>query len=270
MARRLVIDSNMMRSQYLRDFLSEADSHIAVLPDVIWIEAYKSRTLESIADTLSIVGEHSDQVILLKSSGEIAMLDPAMGMSEATMRDGRHELSETVEALALARADETAVLKQFEVQWSRAANLIQGMLEGTEDILLSLPEMAETYSADEIRRFRTTNKFTEQMLEKIFGSADQICETLFASYGREPPADLLMRSHTYLYRYSLAIMIYMIWWVRKGSQLPKRRDRANNDFIDLSFAVHATYFDGLMTDDAKASWMYTQLSGALRAIRGAA
>ncbi|RUX28577.1 hypothetical protein EOA23_15070 [Mesorhizobium sp. M2A.F.Ca.ET.042.01.1.1] len=266
-----MIDSNMMRSPILRDYLEGSEFNLAVIPDVMWIEAYKSRTVESIASTLSVVGAHSDQVVILKTSGEIALLDPGLGMTEATMRDRQgHDLKEMMEALELARAGDRGILEQLEMQWSQATSLMGGMLEGTVDILQSLPEMAEVYTADEIRRFRTSNKFTQSMLEKIFGSAEQICETLFASYGRVPPSDPRLRLDTYLYRFSLAIMMYMIWWLRKGSQIPKRHDRAHNDFIDLSFAVHATYFDGFMTEDEKANWMYTQLSGALHAVRAAA
>ncbi|AWC23632.1 hypothetical protein ASC75_00035 [Aminobacter sp. DSM 101952] len=265
MTRRLVIDSNMMRSQVLRDFLSETGANIAVLPDVIWVETYKSGTLRAIAETLSVVGDFPDQVIVLKSSGEIAVLDPAFGMTAATMGTG-NDLREMMKALDLARRGEATVLEQFTMQWSRAADLMGGMLEGAVDILQSLPEMEETYTAEELRRFRTTNRFSQEMIAKIFGSADQVCETLFALHGREPPVDIRQRSDTYLYRFSLAIMMYMVWWIRAGSQLPTRHDRARNDIVDLSFAVHATYFDDLMTQDKKAVWMYTQLSGALRAI----
>jgi hypothetical protein len=265
MRRRLMIDSNMMRSSVLKNYFEESRTNLAVLPDVMWVEAYKTRAVESIDETLSIAGAHSDQVVMLKSSGEIAFLDPKLGMTEATMSDGHgHDLAEMMQALVLAQHGDKAVLDQLEMQWSRATDLIGGMLEGTVDILQSLPEMAAVYTADEIRRFRTEGEMTPPMLEKIFGSAEQICETLFASDGRTAPTNARLRFDTFLYRMSLAIMVYMIWWIRNGNQIPKRYDRANNDFIDLSFIVHATYFDGFMTQDAKARWMCTQLAGALR------
>lgn len=265
MTRHLVIDSSMMRSQDLREYLLETETNIAVLPDVMWVEAYKSGTLEAIAETLSVVSDFPDQVIVMKSSGAIAVLDPAFGMTADTMRTG-DDLRGMMRALDLARMGEATVLQKFMRQWSRAANQMEGMLEGAVDILQSLPDMEETYTAEELRRFRTTNRFSQEMIAKIFGSADQICETLFSLHGREPPVGIRQRSDTYLYRFSLAIMMYMIWWIRAGSQLPTRHDRAQNDIVDLSFAVHATYFDGLMTQDKKAIWMYTQLAGALRAI----
>ncbi|MGO4123798.1 hypothetical protein AB4Z01_05330 [Inquilinus sp. YAF38] len=65
---------------------------------------------------------------------------------------------------------------------------------------------------------------------------------------------------------SLAILIYALWWIKNGSQAPKRLDKARNDIIDLSFAVYGTYFAGLMTDDAKAHWMHDNLSTALIAV----
>jgi hypothetical protein len=62
------------------------------------------------------------------------------------------------------------------------------------------------------------------------------------------------------------VIIYALWWIKSGSQLPKRLDRARNDFIDLWLAVYGTYFAGLITEDAKAQWMHDNLVGALRMI----
>lgn len=74
------------------------------------------------------------------------------------------------------------------------------------------------------------------------------------------------RTRSYLYRYSLAIVIHLLWWIKNGSQLQTRLGRASNDFIDLSFAVYDTYYDGLMTSDEKAAWMHQNLCLALHAV----
>lgn len=266
--RRLVVDSNMIQSPILRDYLGASIGNLAVLPDMFWVETYKQESIQAFAAALSVVGGFPDQIIVLKSSGEIAALDSSSCMPEAMASEAANgDLRQMVHAIELALNGEQNVIAQLMTQWSRAANHMDGMLEGAADILESLPEMAAMFTADELRKVRTTNAFTMSMKEKIFGAADQICETLFGSYQREKPEDHHRRSDTYLYRYSLAILMYLVWWIRNGSQVPRRLDRARNDFVDLSFAVYGSYFDGLMTEDAKATWMHAQLCAALKAIR---
>ncbi|WEO65110.1 hypothetical protein [Rhizobium rhizogenes] len=266
--RRLVIDSNMIQSQFLRDYLAVSTANLAVLPDMFWIETYKQESIPAVAAALSVIGSFPDQIVVLKSSGEIVAIGPLSNVMGAIPSKGAStDLREIVHAIELAKNGEQGVIAQLMRQWSRATDHMDGMLEGAADILESLPEMAAMFTADELRKVRTTNTLTMSMKEKIFGAADQICETLFREYGREAPTDRHQRADTYLYRYSLAILMYLIWWIRNGSQLPRRHDKARNDFIDLSFAVYGSYFDGLMTEDTKATWMHAQLCSALKAIR---
>lgn len=142
------------------------------------------------------------------------------------------------------------------------------MLEGAEDVLVALPEMAEQmFTPQHLRIIRTNVRYTPEMFSSIFGAADQIWETLS---GRNAESTLTepeeFRTRGYLYRYSLAIVIHLLWWIRNGSQPQTRLDRASNDFIDLSFAVYGTYYDGLMTSDKKAAWMYQNLCLALHVV----
>ncbi len=62
--------------------------------------------------------------------------------------------------------------------------------------------------------------------------------------------------------------MYLLWWISKGSQPQKRMDRLRNDLIDIEFAVYGTYYEGLITGDQKAYWIYHRLAGAL-SMRGA-
>ena len=141
------------------------------------------------------------------------------------------------------------------------------MLLGAEDIAISLPEIAQIFSAHEIRLCRTNGRYTMEMFEKIFGGADQLYEYFSRQRGLvthpEASGD---RYDSYFYRQGLATMIYALWWIRTGSQPPKRFDRVRNDIIDLQIAVYGTYFSGVLTDDKKAGWMHHQLVEGLKMI----
>jgi hypothetical protein len=55
----------------------------------------------------------------------------------------------------------------------------------------------------------------------------------------------------------------------QGIPEKKKLEATRNDILDLLFAAQATYFDGFITSDAKASWIYGNLEGALGASRRA-
>jgi hypothetical protein len=154
--------------------------------------------------------------------------------------------------------------------WSGAVNLLPGMLEGAQDIMTSLPEMAEQMFASSSNfvssgRIRGIHRICSR---PFFGAADQIWETLSGGDPHQIRSSGLkeFRTRTYLYRYALAIVIYLLWWIKNGNQAQRRLDRTRNDLIDLSFAVYGTYYEGLMTADKKAEWMHQNLFLALDAI----
>lgn len=269
MVQRVVIDSNMLQTPTLRAYLAGARDNVAVLPDFVWIEMYKQQSVSGVAAAFSVIGDFPGSLIVLKSGHEVASIDPRHpDLIERMFRaDVANDVRRMTEAISLAARGEPSVITQLADQWSRAAAQMSGMLVGAGDIIESLPEIADIFSSDEVRRCRTNDRYTPAMFEKIFGAADQIYETLAEGHGAASGYLLSeYRYDAYLYRYALAIIIYALWWIKNGSQAPKRLDKARNDIIDLSFAVYGTYFAGLMTDDAKARWMHDNLSAALKSL----
>lgn len=268
--RRLVIDSSMLQSEDLRLFLKASAANFAVLPDFVWFELYKQESIEAIVAGMSVIGDFPEQVIVLKPGKEIVEIDPRTPNMTSSMQrsDVAHQIRGMVAILDGPDRDEPGVRTQLERLWSGAVNALSGMLEGAHDILVSLPEMAEQmFTPQHLRIIRRNTRYTPEMFSSIFGAADQIWETL--SGGDQDstcPAPEELRTQAYLYRYSLAIVIYLLWWVKNGNQTPKRLDRARNDLIDLSFAVYGTYYEGLMTADKKLDWTHQNLSLALNAI----
>jgi hypothetical protein len=269
MIQRFVIDSNMLQTERLRTYLSASPDNSAVLPDFVWIEMYKPQSFAGLVSAFSVIRDFPDQIALLKSGSALAVIDPRrpnLGdwMLDDTVGD---DLRRTIEALALAEQGHEEALGLLASRWSSATGQMEDMLEGAGDIAASLPEIAAIFTAAETRRCRTDEYYTPDMFEKIYGAADQIYVTLLGGYavGRGH-LTTTHRYDAYLYRYALAIMIYVLWWIRGGSRPPQRLDRVRNDLIDLGFATSGTYFTGLMTDDAKARWMHDNLWDALNGI----
>ncbi|WP_432284695.1 hypothetical protein SLT36_23675 [Aminobacter sp. BA135] len=269
MPQRVIVDSNMLQERALRAYFLEAPDNFVVLPDFLWAEIYKQQSIAGLAAAFSVIRDFPDRLVGLRSAGELAILDPrgADLVERMLYQNVPEKMRSTFEAVALAEQGTPWVLEQLVERWSAASAHMDGMLEGAVDIVQSLPEVADIFTAEEKRLCRTSYKYTPAMMEKIFGAAEQLYEEFIKGY--EVSAGHVSPRHyydAYLYRHGLAIIIYSLWWIRNGSQLPKRLDKARNDFIDLSFAIYATYFDGFLTQDTKAHWMYSNLHGALKAL----
>lgn len=92
--RRLVVDSGMLQSEDLRQFLDASASNFAVLPDFVWFELYKQESIGAIVAGMSVIGEFPEQVIVLKPGKEIAQIDPRIPNMTSSMHhsDVAHQL----------------------------------------------------------------------------------------------------------------------------------------------------------------------------------
>lgn len=266
----LVIDSSMLQSQELRSYLQASPDNFAVLADYAWIEIYKQRTLEAIKHGLSVVGDFPDQLILLRANGEIIQLDPKEpDLRERMQFKGTADrIREMAAMFRSATVDDAVILRQLHGHWNFANGLLPELIEGAVELAASLPEMEEQmFTKVEVRIIRTSSRYPAAMMETIYGAAVQIWETLAQAY-RLPWQNLgdSRVARTYLFRYALGMVIHLLFWIRSGSQPVKRMDRMSNDMIDLSFCVHASYFDGFMTADEKARWIHANLVAALEAV----
>ena len=267
---RLVVDSCMLQSSVLRQYLGMSKENYAVLPDFIWLELYKQKSIDAVSMAVSVVGSFPEQVIVLKSGKEIASLDVHQEDLTSSMErpDVERDIREMTAILNGPDLGDPCTRAQLERLWCQATDERAGMLEGAADILASLPEMAEQmFTPQQVRIIRTDARYTAEMFSSVFGAADQIWEALSGSKAKfASNRTYVLRNRAYLYRYSLAIVVYLLWWIKNGSQPQARLDRTSNDFIDLSFGVYGTYYDGLMTSDKKAKWMHQNLCLALHAV----
>ncbi|MBN9256246.1 MULTISPECIES: hypothetical protein [unclassified Mesorhizobium] len=267
----MVIDSSKLQSSELREFLRASTANLAVLPDFAWFEVYKQETVDAILAFLSVIGDFPKQIVVLKSGGEIARMNPGLpdGITAMEQHDVAPLIREMAHIMNGSRRSDPFVLQHLRNLWSAAAVNLDGMHQGAIDIVTSLPEMSEQmFSEHEIRMLRTGGAYTAEMFGNIFGAAEQIWEALATRHGLQPRSmDRVHITRTYLFRYALGIVIYLLWWIRIGSPKVERIDRIRNDLIDLSFAVYGTYYDGFLTADRKAEWMFLNLSRALEAMQ---
>ena len=67
------------------------------------------------------------------------------------------------------------------------------------------------------------------------------------------------RFNGFIHRHALAALLYFLRWVREGSPLEKAAKKVRNDIVDVSFATYGSFFNGVMTDDAKVRELQMEL-----------
>lgn len=271
MGEHLLVDSNMTEAPELAQFLAHGPGNLAILSIEVWFELYKQRSVVALRRGLEIVGRYPGQVLGLRPTGEILRLDPvAPGLVDRMIdRGAGRAIAEMLIALGDGEAA-SGIEQQLRSKWDRAVQDNEGMLEGAVDVLASLPEMqGELFSAREVGIIRRNERYTLEMFDTIFGAAEQLCEAFCGALGTAHFDHGPAKSATLQFRIALGIVIYLLWWISKGSQSRKKLEATRNDILDLFLAAQATYFDGFFTRDAKASWIHANLEGALGAYRRA-
>jgi hypothetical protein len=95
------------------------------------------------------------------------------------------------------------------------------------------------------------------MIGKLASEAARLAAYGFATHrniSRLPRAEEL--SNTFLYRFALCSCLLSLRWASHGGAETATNEKLRNDLIDLNFVSFATFFDGLLSDDAKAIDIY--------------
>jgi len=261
----MVVDSNMIQSPELESFLRHDSCNRAVVAIEVFFELYKQRSLDGLRRGLNIFRRYPGQVVGLRPTGTLMKIDPLApdfaGM--LLLQDAGRSIAEMAALLEPSRIDDH-VHQQLTAKWDSAARENDSMLEGAVEILVSLPEMEEQmFSRSEIGIIRRQDPYTLDMFGSIFGAAEQLSDTFSDGLGIRRGKDGAVKAGTLTFRIGLGLVIYLLWWISKGSQSRKKLEATRNDILDLHLAAQATYFDGFLSQDEKARWIHVHLDGAL-------
>lgn len=107
----MVVDSCMLQSDELRQFLSSSETNFAVLPDFIWFELYKQESIDAIVAAFSVIGGFLERLIVLRAGKEIAALDPCTPNLTSSMQrfDVEQDIREMIAVLTGPGGNEPTV-----------------------------------------------------------------------------------------------------------------------------------------------------------------
>lgn len=113
---RKVIDTNFLKSEDLRQFLSDP-ANVAVVPDFVVMETLAGRDPTSICQQFKILAEHPKQVIFLKSTHAVGGLRASRrsrGLQKRLIdKDQTANFKQFYEKLELAKGGDAAATRQL-------------------------------------------------------------------------------------------------------------------------------------------------------------
>lgn len=265
---RKIVDSNYLRDQKLRDYLSKSQSNYVVLTDYAAMEAYKGDTLRTIYESMAILSEFPDQVIVLKGTEKIRNLNGRTAGLTRRMIDpaGNKGFKKFCNYLKESKAGNLNINSQLLERGRWANEHMASILESAKLLPMDFVEISKMYSEEELRIFRARNgKYTKAMIEKIIDFIDELAIDVI----QQSASDNRLRSakefgNKFIFRTCVCSKIYYLRWVRTGQQKTKKATKIHNDLVDLNFATYATYFDGILTNDRELHEIYHELEYLLR------
>jgi hypothetical protein len=268
---KLVIDSNKLQSDDLRGFLAKAKSNVAVLTDYAAMEAYKGNTLASIFKSMAILADFPEQVIVLKGTrsacaqrGRLAGLQRRLIDEEQTKG-----FPEFVENLRRAEHGDPHLERQLLEHGQEATAHLHKMLVDAESTAAVIEDIATLYSKEERRLLRAGDVLPGPAVDKIVRAVLYIAGKAFDEHpdvNFVPKYDEL--GNTFVFRVALCTYLLALDWGARGGARDANPAKFRNDFVDMNFAAYATYFDGLLSADAKVRRLHGEARIWLTALFG--
>lgn len=259
---RLVIDSNKLQSDDLRSYLAQSAANEAVLTDFAAMEAYKGNTLASIFRSMEVLSDYPAQVVVLKGSEAVTrMRGRGAGLQRRLVDEEQTaQFHVYVRGLKLAKAGAPELTKQLVAHGDAATAHFSRMLIDARAMGAVFSEMAKDYTKQERQAVLLGDDFPPGFMDKAAKSVlGMVAHVLEQHPGRVRTPSFAELPNTFLFRCALGLYLLALDWVARSGYESVRPERLRNDFVDVTFAAYASYFDGILSADEKLLRLHQEL-----------
>lgn len=264
----MVVDPNMLREEALRLFLRRSRRHQAVLTDYAAMEAYKADSLATLRNSIAILAEFPDQVLVLKNTQTLCSLNARGAGLRRRLIDERQTREFTRFCYLTKHAADHEIRLQFEEHVREAQAQMDRMLADAGAMAESIALFEKAYTNTELRNIRTDERYTSEMIKKLITSVSELARLLIV---RHPRARKFRKGteeprNNFIFRVALCAYLVVLRWIAVGGARSVKPEKLRNDMIDANFAACATYFDGLLSSDKKLMSIYQEAKAWLEVI----
>ena len=234
-----VIDVNFLPEPKLTDYLRADKRNLVVFQAYACMEMYKG---SNISKSIEIVSKFPKQVIVLKSTQEIIKLslspDGLNKFEDPIQTEGFREFCLDVDR---AVKGDLALESQILQKGKLASEHFNKLLPNTEFIRKGIEKLAP----DVVKRIKDGSLLLAAFLFRDHPDVDEM-----------PQASQLPNS--YILRYAVSAYLLELWWISNGGPGNVKLEKLQNDCVDMHYVAHATFYDGLLTRDAKMEEIYKE------------
>jgi hypothetical protein len=124
--------------------------------------------------------------------------------------------------------------------------------------------LAKAYTKEERALLLSDEPFTQEMVNRLSATLLDIVGSAFLEgtlSTRLPSSDEL--PNTFLFRFGLCLYLLAIRRGAQGGVAETKPERVRNDIVDMTFAAYATYFDGVLSNDASVNRVHSEARAML-------
>ncbi|WP_157127448.1 hypothetical protein [Pandoraea sputorum] len=269
---KILIDSNQLRTDDLRTFLSESPKNLAVLADVVAMEAYKHQAIKTMAESMSVLKDFPRQVLVLKGGGKLKFMHGKLaGLQRRLIDDTQsEEFPKFLDALEKAVNGDPAYVSAVERHAKFAREHFSKLQFGAEEMRQALTTFSEIFSPQERAAFRNESGYSDEMRDKIGNSILELTAFMIGAAGMgKRLASLKEAANMPIFRVATAVYLHGVRLYALGSLANRSAANLRNDFVDMTLVGYATYFDGILSGDRNVRKMYEHTCFCLHGMFGA-
>lgn len=261
-----IIDKNYFQDEELTGWLSGSKQNYVVLTDFAAMEAYKGDTVQNIFPSMKILSHFPDQVLVLKNTQKVCRLNMrGKGLQRRLVDDVQtREFGEYCKALRKAKEGDRGNRAALMSRGEEANQFMDTLLRSALNIKDGIEAFSKMFTSEELKIIRRHGTYTPQMTDKFRTQTYMVTAKLFIKFGFNTLPSFSQTINSFIFRYSLCGHLLALRWISHGGVGTVNLETIRNDAIDMNYITFATYFDGFLSNDRKASSLFAEVNAHLK------
>lgn len=264
--RYVVVDQNVLRKEALRDLVVSSRATQFVVPDLAFLELTKSLQWEkTLRGSFEILSTSSSRVVVSHSVGyalkvELTQRTPVNGRmldQEATgfVRDILHSVRDGSAGHGIAQIksdpeNHRGALAKDHLDHDSNKTRLNDLIASTKSML----------PGEFAKRLRSKKVESSERLDVIFQVATTLLPGILVDSGfTDNKARALMKRKPMLLRYMYLKAWQCLNWIEMGGFESLSSRKVTNDQLDHEYILTATFFHGLLSEEARVNQAYQDL-----------
>ncbi|SIS08100.1 hypothetical protein SAMN05878276_2071 [Aquipseudomonas alcaligenes] len=265
-----VADNSFLQDkEKLLSYLTTSSNNKIILCDYLAMEIYKEGNIDSLNDVFSTLSKYPNQTIILKNIQTIARLCGRQAGLQRRLIDNNStkELPKFCRLIKLAASGNQEAINLINKQSQFANEQLNILLSDADQLTKNFHDIQKAFTPAELKTIRTDGQYSLALVKKIATFIAELAVPLIHEIqrpkGKIPMEDFPNYFITRLAIYNLALTLR---WIKKGGIQNSSPKKIRNDLIDALVATHATYFDGILSNDKNQIETYLESEHILKGI----